>query len=141
LDCGYIIKHQIDDNIIGINVAKMNGFFVAIELNKRFKRKKLYLGLQLLYRHTVSVQDLTINPTITTRDAFSLLFKFGYCHINKKGFGIDIGSGLGVKYISSFCNKSNAYDFIEYPAVRYYNSSSGLFPAFLLIEVKLFKTF
>ena len=46
---GNIVNHaKGESSLIGLDVARMKGFFIASELNKSLNYKKLYLGLQLL---------------------------------------------------------------------------------------------
>lgn len=137
---GHVVYHsQPTDDILSISVAQMTGFYIAVEAD-RILKNHIYFGFQLIYRHTVSV-DGPFDHVKVNRESTSAILKVGYTHTNKKGWGIDIGLGAGIKYISSFNNKEFTYSLKEFPSGKTYNYGSGFYPAILLLEVKLFKKF
>ena len=135
---GGIVNHTPQSGFLYVNVEKMKGFFAAFELD-RFLKNKFYVGVQLIYRYTESEDDFKYNKLIVKRSSSSIIPKFGFNHTNKKHFGVDVGFGLGIKYISSTNNNPTGNDQIEFPSGKNYSSGSGFYPAVLLLEIKLFK--
>jgi hypothetical protein len=137
---GYIVHHSIKaTGILSINAESMTGFYAVVEADRIFK-KHIYLGCQFIYRRTISL-DGTFDKVEVIREATSAILKFGCIYTNKKHFGIDVGFGVGVKYISSFNDRGFEGVLKEFPSGKNYNSGSGFYPAILALEIKLLKTF